>query len=160
MNTNSKRISITIIFAALYAVTVIVLAPISFGIVQVRLADALLPLSIIFGIPGAIGFGLGALLSNFYGGLGAVDIIGGATANLIACTLAYYIAKKRGVIFRFFASVVETVVITVIVGGYLALLFDVPIEIAFLGVLIGSIIAINLIGFPLQEAIRKTKVKY
>ncbi|MBL7118911.1 QueT transporter family protein, partial [Candidatus Bathyarchaeota archaeon] len=37
------------LFAALYAIGVIALAPISFMIFQVRIADALLPLSILFG---------------------------------------------------------------------------------------------------------------
>ena len=68
MKINTKKLAVTVIFASLYAVGVIFLAPISFGIYQVRVADALLPLSMIFGIPGALGFGLGALVANFYGG--------------------------------------------------------------------------------------------
>jgi uncharacterized membrane protein len=134
------------------------LAPISFDVYQVRLADALLPLSMIFGIPGAIGFGLGAIISNFFGVLGVIDIVGGAAANIIGCTLAWYIARKRKITYRFIGSLVETAVITIIVGGYLSLIFAVPIEIGLFGVLIGSIIAINLVGFPIQEAIRKSSI--
>ena len=96
MKTNSRRISIIVIFAALYAVGVIFLAPISYSFFQVRLADALLPLSMIFGIPSAIGLSLGCLVSNVYGGLGLVDIIGGSVANFLACTLAWYVARKSG----------------------------------------------------------------
>jgi uncharacterized membrane protein len=157
MNRNTINISIFSIFAALYAIIVIFLAPISFGVYQVRLADALLPLSMIFGIPSALGFGLGALIANIYGTLGIVDIIGGALANFIACSLAYYIAQKNGIICRFIASLIETVSITVIVGWYLSILFSIQIEISLIGILIGSIIAINLIGFPIQEIIRKSQ---
>jgi len=158
MDNNSKKIALIAIFSALYASSVIILAPISFGIYQIRLADALLPLSMIFGLPGALGFGLGALLSNLYGTLGLLDIIGGATANFLACILAYYFAKKKGLIYRLVGSIVETIVVTIIVGGYLSIIFDVPIELSLLGVLGGSLVAINLVGFPLQEAIRKSSI--
>jgi uncharacterized membrane protein len=159
MYTDSKKIAILTIFASLYSVLVIFLAPISFSVYQFRLADALLPLSIIFGIPSALGFGLGALVSNFIsGGLGLVDVIGGTVANLVACSLAYYIGRRKGIINRFFGTLVETLIISFIVGGYLSVLFDTPFEIGIFGVLIGSIISINLIGFPIQEAIRKNSI--
>jgi uncharacterized membrane protein len=158
MRINTKKMVVAAIFASLYAVGVIFLAPISFGVYQIRLADAMLPLSIIFGIPGAVGFGLGAIVSNVYGGLGIIDIVGGATANLLACTLAWYIGRKGRLIHRFIGSVTETVVVTLIVGGYLSLLFQVPLEFGLLGVLIGSIIAINAIGFPLEEAILQSRI--
>lgn len=158
MKKNTRNISVVVIFAALYAGAVIGLAPISFDIYQVRIADALLPLSMIFGIPGAIGFGLGTIVSNIFGGLGIVDIVGGTIANIVACTIAYYIAKKRGPIFRLIGSISETLIITAIVGGYLSFIFNVPLEFGLFGVLVGSIIAINLLGYPIQEIIRRNKV--
>jgi uncharacterized membrane protein len=158
MKTNSKRTAIIVIFAALYAIGVIFLAPISFSVYQVRLADVLLPLSMIFGIPSALGLSLGCLVSNVYGGLGLVDIVGGTSANFVACTLAWYIAKKGRVARRFLGSVVETTIITSIVGGYLSLIFQVPIEFGLLGVFVGSVIAINVIGFPIQEVIRRNNI--
>jgi uncharacterized membrane protein len=142
MRNNTRSTMVIVVFAALYAVAVIFLAPISFDIYQVRIADALLPLSMIFGIPSALGFGLGAIVSNIYGGLGIIDIFGGTVANIIACSIAWYIAKRA-------------IIITVIVGGYLALIFYVPIEFGLFGVLVGSLIAINIIGFPIQEIIRR-----
>lgn len=157
MKSNSKIISIIVIFAALYAVGVIFLAPISFGIYQVRLADALLPLSLIFGIPSAIGFALGAIISNVYGGLGFIDIIGGSCANFFACVLAFYIGGKGKIVSRFLGSIIQTMIITVIVGGYLWFLFQVPVEFSIIGILIGSLIAINLLGFPIQEILRKNE---
>jgi len=155
---NSKKLTVVAVFAALYAVGVIFLAPISFGIVQVRVADAMLPLSMIFGLPSALGLSLGCIVSNVYGGLGVIDIVGGATANLVACTLAWYIGRCGRGTHRFLGAVVETAAIALIVGGYLSLIFQVPLEVGLLGVLIGEIIAVNLIGFPLEEAIRRSKV--
>jgi len=157
MKTNSKRISIIVIFAALYAVGVIFLAPISYSFFQVRIADALLPLSMIFGIPSAIGLSLGCVVANVYGGLGLVDIVGGTVANFIACTLAWYVAKKSGFRRRLIGSIIQTIVITGIVGGYLWIILEVPAEFSLAGVFVGSVIAINILGFAVQEIIRRNK---
>ena len=157
MNINARRISIIVIFAALYAVGVIFLAPISYSFFQVRIADAFLPLSMIFGIPSAIGLSVGCLISNVYGGLGPVDIFGGSIANFVACTLAWYIARKRGFGRRFIGSIIQTIVITIIVGGYLWVIFKVPIEFSLAGVFVGSLISINILGFALQETIRRNR---
>jgi uncharacterized membrane protein len=113
----------------------------------------LLPLSMIFGIPSALGFSLGCIVSNVYGGLGIIDVVGGAAANLVACTLAWYIGGRGRGFQRFLGSIVETGIVTLIVGGYLSLIFQVPVEVGLLGVLVGSIIAINVIGFPIEEVI-------
>jgi len=158
MRLNTKKLAVVTVFAALYAVGVVFLAPISFGIVQVRVADAMLPLAMIFGLPGALGLSLGCLVSNVFGGLGIVDIIGGASANLIACSLAWYIGRKGKGAQRFLGTVAITVVVGLIVGGYLSWLIQVPLEISILGVVVGEVIAVNLIGFPLEEAIRRSKI--
>ena len=158
MRLNTKKLAVVTVFAALYAVGVVFLAPISFGIVQVRVAEAMLPLAMIFGLPGALGLSLGCLVSNVFGGLGIVDIVGGASANLVACTLAWYIGRKGRGAQRFLGTVAITVTVGLIVGGYLSWLLQVPLEISLLGVLIGEMIAINLIGFPLEEAIRRSKI--
>ena len=157
MKTNSQRITIIVIFASLYAVGVIFLAPISYSFFQVRLADALLPLSMIFGIPSAIGFSLGCIVSNVYGGLGLVDIVGGTIANFLACTFAWYVARKGNFGRRLIGSIIQTIIITVIVGGYLWIIFEVPLEFSIAGVFVGSVIAINILGFTIQEIIRRNK---
>jgi uncharacterized membrane protein len=124
----------------------------------VRVADAMLPLAMIFGLPSALGLSLGCIVSNVYGGLGVIDIVGGAVANLVACTLAWYIGRRGRRIQRFLGTVAETVAVSLIVGGYLAVIFQVPVEIGLLGILIGSTIAINIIGFPIEEAIKRSKI--
>jgi len=155
---DSRDISLICLFAAAYAIGVIVFASISFNPFQVRVADAMLPLSIIFGPPAAIGFSLGCFIANLYGGYGAinvaviVDVIGGSIANFIACMLAWLIggsSVKR----RFIGCLAETATITVIVGGYLSLTYNMPIEISLLGIFIGSLISINILGLILLEAV-------
>jgi uncharacterized membrane protein len=155
---DSRDVASIAVFAALYAVIVVVLAPISFGIYQVRLADALLPLSMVFGIPGAVGLSLGCLVANVYGGLGLVDIVGGTIANFAACTFAWYVGRKGGFARRVLGSFAETAILTLIVGGYLSLIFDVPVELGLFGVLIGSVIAVNVLGLLLEEVIRQSGI--
>jgi uncharacterized membrane protein len=154
---DSKDLALTAAFAALYAASVIFLSPISFGIYQVRVADALLPLSVIFGMPVAFGTGLGCLVANVYGGLGIIDIVGGSVANFIACILAWLVGSKN-IVQRFEACLVETATITIIVGGYLALIFNVPVELGLFGIFIGSIIAINILGFAILEAMHRSGI--
>jgi uncharacterized membrane protein len=113
----------------------------------------------IFGIPSAIGLSLGCIISNVYGGLGIIDIIGGSMANFVAGSLAWYISKRRGTSHRFLGSVVETLTITLIVGGYLSVIFKIPLELGLIGILVGSIIAINVIGFPIEEIIFRSGIK-
>jgi len=154
---DTRDLALTAVFAALYAVLVILLAPVSFGVYQVRVADALLPLSMIFGLPIAIGSSLGCLVANVYGGLGAIDIVGGATANFLACILAWHVGRS-GFARRLLGSFVETLVITTIVGGYLSLIFDVPVELGLFGIFVGSIVAINILGFTLEEFLQRSGV--
>jgi uncharacterized membrane protein len=154
---DTEDLALTAVFAALYATGVIFLAPMSFGVYQVRIADALLPLSMIFGMPVAVGSGLGCLVANVYGGLGIVDILGGTIANFVACALAWYVGRG-GFARRFLGSFVETAVITVIVGGYLALIFEVPVEVGLLGIFIGSLVAINILGFALLEVFYRSGI--
>jgi len=159
MKINTRKLTVVTVFASLYAVGVIFLAPISFSVFQVRVADAMLPLSMIFGIPGALGFSLGCIVSNVYGGLGIIDIVCGATANLVACSLAWYMRGKGRVVQRFLGSITETVIVAAIVGGIdLPLVYHVPLAISLLGVLVGEIIAINVLGFPIEEALRRSKI--
>jgi uncharacterized membrane protein len=149
--------TLTAVFAALYAVGVVFLAPISFQIFQVRIADALLPLSMLFGWPAILGLSLGAFVANFFGGLGPVDIIGGAVANFLATYVAWKIGRRR------FANALvgiflEIVIVTIIVGTYLSFLIGMPLAVGLLGIFLGSLIAIGVLGGILFTALSSSRV--
>ena len=148
---NSRDIALTGVFAALYAVGVLALAPISFILVQVRVADALLTLTMLFGYPAIIGVTIGCLIANFFGGLGIVDLTLGPLANLSACLLGYYVGRHS----RLGGSLVITALVTLIVGGYLALLFGFPVYVGWGFVGLGSVTSIIVIGLPLTYALEK-----
>lgn len=156
MKVNSTReIALAIIFASLYALAVIALAPISFNIFQVRIADSLLPLSIIFGWPSVLGITMGTIVANFFGGLGIIDVVGGAIANFIATLLAWKIGFKKTEGSKVFAIVTEILVVTLVVGSYLSFLFNIPILVGLFGIMIGSIISIGFLGYLLLTLISR-----
>lgn len=170
---NAKNLAISSVLASLYAVLVVILAPFSFLPFQLRVADALLPLSIVFGVPAAYGLSIGCAVANYAGGLilfggaSVIDVIGGSVANFLACYLAWLIGRHGDILRRFAATLVQTVVVTLIVGSYLWVLVGMPgsynilgLELpgllaVILGVAIGSVLAINVMGFMLEEAVRR-----
>ena len=150
--------TLTAVFAALYAVGVVFLAPISFQVFQVRIADALLPLAMLFGWPVILGLSLGAFVANFFGGLGPIDIIGGAVANLLATFVAWKIGHGRRRLNAFAAILLEIVIVTLIVGTYLSFLIGMPLVVGLLGVFLGSAIAIGGLGGVLFLALSSSRV--
>ena len=139
-------LSLTAAFGALYAIAVVLLAPISYGIFQVRIADALIPLSIVYGLPVVYGVTLGNIVANLYGGLGPIDVIFGTLANLLSSYVAFRLRGRP-----FLACFAASLIVTLIVGGYLWLLVNVPIEISLLGLFAGSVISIAILGYLLQR---------
>lgn len=155
---SSIYVTFTAAFAALYAVGVVFLAPISFQLFQVRVADALLPLSMLFGWPAVLGLTIGAFVANFFGGLGPIDIIGGALANFVATFAAWKIAQKGSRSRALIGVAIEIVTVTAIVGSYLSYLFRMPLEIGLLGVLLGSVVAIGVLGSLLLFVLSSERV--
>jgi uncharacterized membrane protein len=153
---DTRKLAVGSIIAALYAIGVILLAPISFFLFQVRVADALIPLSILFGMPAVWGVTLGNVVANVYGGLGPVDIVGGSIANFLAAYLGWRIGLMRFTGSQFLATVAQNLIVSSIVGFYLAVLFEVPLEAGFFSILLGSIISMNILGYLLVKAIQKS----
>ena len=145
-------------FAALYTVGVLVLAPISFQVFQVRVADALLPLAILFGWPAILGLSLGAFVANIFGGLGPVDIVGGSIANLLAGYVAWRVAAGGGMWRALVAIGLQILIVTAIVGTYLSYILALPLGIAWFGVLLGSIVAVGLLGSLLLRALSVERI--
>jgi uncharacterized membrane protein len=158
---DTRDLSLTVSFAALYAVLVIVLAPISFGPVQLRVADVLIPLSALFGWPVVAGVTLGCFAGNAYFALGPIDVIAGPIANLIAATIILMLRRQRLI-----ACIAGALPIGLIVGGYLWLFFPPPESLSFLpswaamiiSLTISSFIAISVVGYLLLVALSQPSI--
>jgi len=156
--THASSVTLSAVVAALYAVGVVVLGSISFQVFQVRVADALLPLSMLFGWPVIIGLTLGTIVANLFGGLGPIDIVGGGLANFFAGYIAWRISLNRGKPWLLLGVASQVIIVTAIVGTYLSYLFGMPLEVGLLGVLIGSIVAIGILGSLLLLALSSKRV--
>jgi len=166
-----KDLALATIFTALYAVLVIALAGISFELVQVRIADALIPLSIIFGWPAVIGVTLGCVISNVLSPLPSVliDITFGAIANFFASLVAWRIGswKRRntvdvnglkGAVSRFLGCLSAALIVTFVVGTYLAVITEMELWVWWLGIGVGSLISMCGIGYPLLEILKRIRL--
>jgi uncharacterized membrane protein len=161
----SLSVAVAALFAALYAIITIaetsVGGPLTFSFIQVRISDALLPLTMVFGIPSAVGLCLGTVVANSYYMLGPLDIAFGSLANLIAGVLSARFSRGN----PFLAAAYPVVVVTLIVGSYLQLFFvDVPIWLVYGGILAGELVACVALGVPLikavQRALGRKKIEY
>jgi len=157
---HSRDLALTAIFAALYAVGVLALPGISYEIVQVRVADALIPLSIVFGWPIALGVTIGCAIANLASPLQIplAEITLGSTANLIASLLAWRIGKSKAVrqsVSQLFGCLAATLAVTLIVGTYLAVLTGMELWVGWLFIGAGSVISICVLGFLLVQIMRR-----
>jgi len=95
---DTRDISLTAISASLYAVMNITQTalggPITYGPIQLRLADCLIPLSALFGWPLIFGVAIGCF-SNAYYWLDPADVIIGPIVNFVAAFLIFLLRKHR-----------------------------------------------------------------
>ena len=102
MNQNSsvRKLVHCGVVAAIYVVLCLALQPLSYGAVQVRVAEALCLLPV-FGAEYIVGVVLGCFLANLLGST-IVDVIFGTLATLLACLVTY---KLRNVRFKGLACI-------------------------------------------------------
>ena len=95
MNQNSsvRKLARCGVVAAIYVVLCLALQPLSYGAVQVRVAEALCLLPV-FGTEYMLGVVLGCFLANLLGST-IVDVIFGTLATLLACLVTYRLRNIR-----------------------------------------------------------------
>ncbi len=164
---NTKTFAKVAMIAAIYTVVTLILAPISYGNLQVRISEALTMLPLVYS-PSIWGVTLGCFLSNLIGAMtgvnptGMIDSVVGTIATLGAayCTWKFRDIRTGGlplvsmampVIWNFF-----------FVGAELGVLF-MP-ENVVLGTIIngawvalGEIISV-ILGYILVQALKKTNI--
>jgi uncharacterized membrane protein len=145
LNLSSRYIAQVGIIASLYAALTIVLAPISYGPIQVRISEALTVLPYV--TPAAIpGLFLGCVVANVFGGLGLPDILGGSLCTLLAAFLTNLLSRTRKPIL---APLPPVLVNAFGVSLYLHLLFQLPYWITVAYIAVGQIAACFVLGYPL-----------
>ncbi|OWZ84877.1 QueT transporter family protein [Natranaerobius trueperi] len=136
------------LIAAIYVALTLLFAPISFGVVQIRISEALTVLPYLFktAIPGLT---IGVFIANIFGGLGLIDVVFGSAATFLAAVLTRKMPSP------FLAPIPPIIVNALIVGGYLSVLLDWPILMGMMQVGVGQLLACYLLGVPVLLGITR-----
>ena len=145
------------IIAAVYALLTIFLAPISSGLVQCRVSEAMsvLPYFTFSAVPGLF---IGCLLANLLTGAPIYDVVFGSLATLIAAFITY---KMRNTVSKYMAPLPSVVVNALVVGWLLTYVYQVGATYwAAVGyVAIGQAIACFALGIPLMSLMERFRGK-
>ncbi len=133
---------------AIYAVLTVLFAPISYGMIQVRIAEMLMVLPFFTGaaVPGLF---IGCLIANVFGGHGLLDIVFGSLATLIS---AYLVTKINN---KYLVPLPPVIINAVIVGMILSVVTKLPFYMTAAWVGAGQIIACYGLGLPLLLFLEK-----
>ena len=147
---NARYITYSAIIAAVYAAITLLLAPMSFAAVQLRVSEAMTLLPIL--TPAAIpGLTVGCLVANLLGGAAPMDIAFGPLATLIAAIVTRKLRAKP-----WLAASAPVVSNALIIGLVLSLtLENMPFWFSAATVGLGEIGACYVLGLPLLWAIRR-----
>lgn len=145
---DSKKLARGAAVTAIYVVITYFLAPISFGPLQFRAAEALTVLPIIF--PEAVpALFLGVFLANLFGGLGLVDIVGGSLVTLLAAYLTY---KNRNNIFAYLSPILLN---AFLISIYLHFLFELPYWLNVVQIALSEAAVVIILGVPLIKYLKQ-----
>jgi len=145
---NISEWSKTILIASLYSTLTIIIAPFSFGLIQVRISEALTPLPFLIGPAGVYGLFLGCFIANLFSPYGLADLFIGSLSTLLAAWISY---KSN----RLIIACLSPVLVNSIFIGLLLHYYGAPLEFAIISVGIGETIACILIGYPLTKELEK-----
>lgn len=149
-NTRSRWIAQGALIAALYVVLTLAFAPISFGPVQMRIAEALaiMPLFTPAAVPGLF---IGCLIANMLGGCVAVDVIFGSLATLIGAWIGRKLMHNRWLVPL--PTVLSNTVIVPFVLRYGYGIADIPLPLMMVYILIGEVLGCYILGELLGTAL-------
>ena len=157
-NLSVRRLVRCAVIAAVYVVVCLVLAPFSYGAVQVRVAEALCLLPV-FGAEYIVGVTLGCFLANLLGST-VVDVVFGTLATLLACLVTYKLRDIRVKGPAIPASLPPVVFNMIIVGAFeITFFFSDGAPTAMLAVFnavtvgIGELISCTILGVALVKLI-------
>lgn len=138
--------------AAIYVVLTVIFAPISFGPMQVRIAEALMimPLFTPAAVPGLF---IGCIIANMIGGAVALDVIFGSLATLIGAWGGYLLRKNRWLVP--IPPIISNAIIIPFVLKYGYGIEDIPIYLMIIYIAVGEIIGCYILGEVLGNILLK-----
>lgn len=155
---NKKSLFLTqaAMIAAFYVVLTIVFQAISFGQVQVRIAEALtiLPAFTPAAIPGLL---IGCLISNMIGSAALWDILFGSLATLLGAVFTYLFRKKNAFLIVLPPIISNSLIIPLILRYTYGI--NLPLYFLIGLIAIGEVLSCGVLGMILFAALQKNKHK-
>ena len=142
--------------AAVYVVLTVVFAPIAFGQVQIRIAEALtiLPLFTPAAIPGLF---IGCLIGNIVGGAVLPDIIFGSLATLIAAVFTYMLRNQSKYLAPLPPIIANIIVVPLVLRYAYGVLLPIPFMMLTVG--IGEVVSCGVLGIIVYTALQRYQYK-
>jgi uncharacterized membrane protein len=154
----TKDIALIAVYAALYAALVVELGGISYGIINFRIADAMVAAVPLLGIAGVLGHTLGVFISNIPSPLGLIDLLN-TIPSFAMSFLIYYVYKKTRNDYTVIATCAAySFVLGTTVGSMLSPITHTPLLLSMLYVALGNLVATVLIGWPLFKMLKRTGI--
>lgn len=115
IQSSTKRLTICALIAAIYAVLCVILAPISYGPIQIRISEAMTVLPFLAPYTG-FGLFVGCIIANIFSpmGINLLDVIFGSLATLLSVWLTAKMPNK------WLAPLPPVIINAVIIGAVLA----------------------------------------
>ena len=159
-----RKIAFSGVIGAIYAVLTMVLAPISFGPLQLRVAEVLCILPFFFPTS-TWGLFAGCLIANLLSTYGLFDVVFGSLATLLACLITAQIgrADRQSVGSKLLACLPPVIMNGLIIGAVIAWMtardtFWSAMILNGATVALGEFIVMYVIGFPLMLILPKTGI--
>ncbi|MEM0027040.1 MAG: QueT transporter family protein [Ignisphaera sp.] len=116
----SLKLITAIVIAATYSSLVIVLQFISFGPIQIRVADMLSPITYVTGFEGVLGLTLGTLIGNFVSPYGILDMVIGTLCTFVFSSINWLLGRVFG--YRKWLLPVVALVDALVVGIFIGVI--------------------------------------
>ena len=149
----TRFLAVGAMIAALYVALTMLFAPISFGAMQVRIAEALtiLPMFTPAAVPGLF---VGCLLANLLGGAVVWDVIFGSLATLIGAAGSWLLRKNRWLV-PIPPILANTVIVPLVLKyGYGV---DMPLLLSAGYIAVGEIVGCYVLGQLLATVLLKRR---
>ncbi len=161
----AKSLALQGLIAGIYFILTVSFLPLSYGGIQVRFAEGLTILPLLFP-EGIVGVTVGCLIANIFGN-GILDIVFGSLATLLSAILTYLVGKKvKNNFLKFAFGGLFPVIINAIVVPFTFLVITELKELYFINaiqIFVGQFISVYLVGgiiyFSILTLLNKRKKK-
>ncbi len=158
LNLHTKDLALIAVYAALYATLVVVLGGISYGPIQVRVADSMVAAVPLLGIAGVLGHTFGVFIGNIFSSAGPIDLLN-TIPSFVMSFVVYYVYEHSKNNYSVIATCVAySVVLGTTVGWMLSYLYGLPLLLTIAYVATGNVVATVLIGWPVFIVLKRSGI--